>query len=226
MYCRGDQHWHPQYHLEKDPSLAPKLIRSSRLGDSHGQHSDISRTRAKWALPTAMTRAVELQIGQTRGWRRYHIRTSKPVMRLDEGMSFSCFARDILTARDPVKEVWETTRRSPQKEERTFGGVRNLPWEVTHIHQAELLLHGCHTDGLFTRTVATLQHTVGCRTADLRKSPRWCTRTAPSGAYCGRETPSDEGGHRQHQRPGGGGGGPQTESKPVYKKKTLGPYQV
>lgn len=116
MYCRGDQHWHPQYHLEKDPSLAPKLIRGSRLGDSHGQHSDISRTRAKWALPTAMTRAVELQIGQTRGWRRYHIRTSKPVMRPDEGMSFSCFARDILTARDPVKEVWETTRRSPQKD--------------------------------------------------------------------------------------------------------------
>ena len=44
---RGDQHWHPQYHLEEDPSLAPKLIRGSRLGDSHGQHSDISRTRVR-----------------------------------------------------------------------------------------------------------------------------------------------------------------------------------
>ena len=126
-------------------------------------------------------------------------------MRPDEGMSFSSFTRDLLTTRDPIKGPRETTRRSPQRtqEERTFGGVRNLPWEVTHIHQAGMLLHGGHTDGLFTKTEATLQHPVGCRTAGRRKSHGWFTGTAPSGAYCGRETPSDEGGHRQHQHPGG-----------------------
>ena len=133
--CRGDQQWHPQYQLEEHPSLAPELIRDSRLGDSHGQHSDISRTRAKLSE-------------QTRGWRRYHIRTSKPVVRPDEGMSFSCFARDILTR--CVKELRETTRRSPQKDSEGmhFWWRQDPPppREITHIHQAGLLLHCGHTD--------------------------------------------------------------------------------
>jgi len=169
-------------------------------------------------LPIAMTRAVADRANTRLA--TVHIRTSKPVTRPDEGMSFSCFSRDILTRRGPVKGLRETTRRSPQRtlEERTFGGARNLPWEVTHIHQAGMLLHGGHTHGMSTKTVATLQRTVGCRTAGRRKSHGWCTGAEPSGAYCGRETSSDEGGHRRHQRPGGH----QRYRRPCSNKLRLG----
>ena len=206
MCCRGrGQHWHPQYQLEEDTSLAPKLNCGSGFGDSHGQHGDISCTRAKMSGPCRRRWPGPLQIGQTCGWRQYHIRTSKPVMRPDEGMSFSCFARVILTARDPVKELWETTRRSPQKDsggthfwwrqEPPLEGYPHIPGGIAAPRRS----HGWSVH----KTVATLQHTVGCRTAGRRTSHGWCTGTAPSGAYCGRQTPSDEGGHRQHQRPDG-----------------------
>ena len=95
--------WH--LNLSAAPGLAT-VMASIAISPAHAS--------SKWALPTALTRAVADR--ENRRWRRYHIRTSKPVMRPDEGVSLSCFARDILTTRDPVTELCETTRRSLQKD--------------------------------------------------------------------------------------------------------------